>query len=269
MTKITVLSLGAGVQSSALALLAAREDIKPMPDAAVFADTGAESKKTYDYLDMLSKEVPFPIYRTMKDDGLTKHIEQAIENNDRCSNPPLFSEGKGMIFRACTRDYKIRPINSEIRKIGGIKKWGHVKGKLKVDLWIGISKDEMQRQKESLESWIEHRWPLIELGMTRQDCLDWMTENNYPQPPRSACVYCPYRNNKEWKYMKDNQPEDFAEAVRVDKLARKGFKGGTKKLYVHGDRIPLDEVDFSRGKDDNQTYLFHPMQQECDGMCGV
>ena len=39
---IHVLSLGAGVQSSTLALMAAAGEVTPMPTAAIFADTQAE-----------------------------------------------------------------------------------------------------------------------------------------------------------------------------------------------------------------------------------
>jgi hypothetical protein len=42
---LTVLSLGAGVQSSTMALMAAKGEIIPMPDCAIFADTGAEPKQ--------------------------------------------------------------------------------------------------------------------------------------------------------------------------------------------------------------------------------
>ena len=45
-----ILSLGAGVQSSTLALMAVRGEIE-MPEAAIFADTGAEPKSVYEYLD--------------------------------------------------------------------------------------------------------------------------------------------------------------------------------------------------------------------------
>ena len=48
---INVLSLGAGVQSSTMALMAAMGEITPMPDCAIFADTQAEPKSVYDYLD--------------------------------------------------------------------------------------------------------------------------------------------------------------------------------------------------------------------------
>src|SRR5688572_32281679 len=48
-----ILSLGAGVQSTALALLAARGEL-PLPEAAIFADTGWESAVTYAHLDWLT-----------------------------------------------------------------------------------------------------------------------------------------------------------------------------------------------------------------------
>ena len=50
-----VLSLGAGVQSSTLALMAAAGEVTPMPDAAIFADTQAEPAGVYRWLDWLEK----------------------------------------------------------------------------------------------------------------------------------------------------------------------------------------------------------------------
>lgn len=41
-----VLSLGAGVQSTTLALLAAHSVIGPIPDCAIFSDTGWESERS-------------------------------------------------------------------------------------------------------------------------------------------------------------------------------------------------------------------------------
>jgi hypothetical protein len=42
--RLRVLSLGAGVQSTTMALLAAHGEIGPMPDCAIFADTGWEPR---------------------------------------------------------------------------------------------------------------------------------------------------------------------------------------------------------------------------------
>ena len=61
-TKWNVLNLGAGVQSSCLALMAAKGEITPMPDFAVFADTQAEPKQVEDWLEYLQCLLPFPVY---------------------------------------------------------------------------------------------------------------------------------------------------------------------------------------------------------------
>lgn len=62
------MNLGAGVQSSTLALMAARGLVTPMPDFAVFADTQAEPVAVYEWLDWLEKQLPFPVYRVTKGD---------------------------------------------------------------------------------------------------------------------------------------------------------------------------------------------------------
>ena len=51
---LRVISLGAGVQSTTMALLAAHGEIQPMPDAAIFADTGWEPAAVYRHLEWLT-----------------------------------------------------------------------------------------------------------------------------------------------------------------------------------------------------------------------
>ena len=55
---LRILSLGAGVQSSTLALMIEKGEI-PMVDAAIFADVGAEPKKVIKWLDFLKKKFLF------------------------------------------------------------------------------------------------------------------------------------------------------------------------------------------------------------------
>jgi hypothetical protein len=62
------ISLGAGVQSSTLALMAAAGEITPMPEAAVFADTQREPKAVYEWLKWLETQLPFPVLRVTKGD---------------------------------------------------------------------------------------------------------------------------------------------------------------------------------------------------------
>lgn len=62
--RLRVLSLGAGVQSTTLALLAAHGVIGPMPDCAIFADTAWEPQAVYDHLAWLMSPnlLPFPVH---------------------------------------------------------------------------------------------------------------------------------------------------------------------------------------------------------------
>src|SRR5580765_5152088 len=62
MTLLRVISLGAGVQSTTMALMAAHGELTPMPDCAIFADTGAEPAHVYDHLQRLIPKLPFPVH---------------------------------------------------------------------------------------------------------------------------------------------------------------------------------------------------------------
>ena len=55
--RLRVLSLGAGVQSTTLALMAAHGEIGPMPDCAIFADTGWEPNAVYEHLAWLDRRM--------------------------------------------------------------------------------------------------------------------------------------------------------------------------------------------------------------------
>ena len=61
--KLRVLSLGAGVQSTTLALMAAHGEIGPMPDCAIFADTGWEPKAVYEHLAWLRSPNVLPLVK--------------------------------------------------------------------------------------------------------------------------------------------------------------------------------------------------------------
>jgi hypothetical protein len=102
--------------------------------------------------------------------------------------------------------------------------------------------------------------------MTRSDCELWLQRHGYPVPPRSACVYCPYKSNREWRELRDDDPAGWDEAVRVDALIRASVRGAKDPLYVHRSMVPLAQVDLSTAEDHGQVDAF---ANECEGMCGV
>lgn len=261
---LRVISLGAGVQSTTMALMAGLGAIGPMPDCAIFADTGAEPRSVYRHLDWLEGRLPFPTYRVSAGNLRDQILGAAAGHNRMDARPPFFTDG-GMVNRQCTHDFKITPIIRKIRELLGLKKGARGPKEPIVEQWIGISCDEAMRVKPSRLSFIQHRWPLIEAGMHRHHCLRWCEDRGYPRPPKSACTFCPYTDNARWRDMKANDPISFADAVAVDAAIR-AIPGQKHAWFVHRERIPLDQVDLSTAEDRGQLNLFN---NECEGMCGV
>lgn len=254
---IRVLSLGAGVQSSALLLMADAGMFDDRPDVAIFADTGAEPGAVYEWLDWLEQHVTIPIERVQAG-NLRDDIMSATRGERRVSNPPVFvdTDGKaGIVIRGCTRDYKVRPIEKRLRELrhGG-----------KVEQWFGISLDEVQRMRDPRLDWMVNRYPLIDLGMSRHDCLLWLERNGHPTPPRSACTFCPYHSDDEWRRLRDNDPDAWAEAVDVDAAIRDGLPT-RGQAYLHRSLKPLHLVDLATPEDRGQLNF----DDECEGLCGV
>jgi hypothetical protein len=281
-TKWNVLNLGAGVQSSCLALMAAKGEITPMPDFAVFADTQAEPKSVYDWLDWLEKQLPFPVYRVTKG-SLT---EDSLKLTKATKKSKIYKEGEEYIRRLipafglmpngnktiaigrlCTSDYKILPIQKKIIEKCEIRR---SQKECTVTQYIGISWDEMQRMKESRQAWVQLRYPLIERRMTRHKCLQWMKENGYPEPPRSACVYCPFHSDTEWRRLRDNEPDEFQRAIDFDKKLRDIAKKDRvlkMDVFLHRSCKPLAEIDFD--SDEQKGQMQWDFTAECEGMCGL
>jgi hypothetical protein len=170
----------------------------------------------------------------------------------------------GIINRSCTRDFKIDPIRRKVRELLGIT--GKRSPVVPIcEQWIGISLDEASRMKDSREPWQRMRWPLIEQRMSRRDCLGWLERNDYPRPPKSACVFCPFHGDDQWRGL---TPSEFGLAVDVDRRLRSRPAEAYRAkgvLYLHRSGMPLENVDFSTLEDHGQMNFLN----ECEGMCGV
>jgi hypothetical protein len=266
--KLTVLSLGAGVQSTTLALMAARNEI-PAPDCAIFADTGWEPKAVYDHLDRLEAALPFPLYRVSAGNIRDSIVARRNTTGGRFASVPWFTLDptgkKGMGRRQCTSEFKLKPIRQKLRDLVGAVP----RQRLPIDsvnVLIGISTDEVSRMKPSRDRWIKNVWPLIDAGMSRRDCVRWLEERQW-KAPKSACIGCPFHSNAMWRELRDLHPAEWADAVEVDRQLRQGNARGMRaQEYMHAARVPLDKVDLSTSEDRGQSNLFN---NECEGMCGV
>jgi hypothetical protein len=265
-----ILSLGAGVQSTTLALMAAKGEIEA-PDCAIFADTGWEPRAVYEHLDRLEAALPFPVQRVsagnLRDDILAVSRGTWLLRGGR-PQPPLHirnADGsKGFVSRQCTREYKVAPIRHAVKRILGFSGRSRVPAGHIAEQWIGISTDEASRMKPSVDDWITHRWPLIERGMSRVDCVRWLERNGWAAP-KSSCIGCPFHSDAQWRSL---TAEELADAAEVEKALQDGRRHFRLEgmPFFHGSLVPLAEVDFSTDEDRGQGNLFN---NECEGMCGV
>lgn len=132
--------------------------------------------------------------------------------------------------------------------------------------WIGISTDEAHRMRESDVGYMTNRYPLIELGMSRRHCLRWMSDNGYPEPPKSSCTFCPFHSDAHWQDMKENLPGTFAQVVQFEQelqTLQMASEVNPYKGFLHRSLQTIDQVDFTK------TKARSGFGNECEGVCGV
>ena len=271
--RFKVLSLGAGAQSTVLALMAEEgwEGLEK-PDLAIFADTQWEPRAVYDHLEWLKSKLSYKVVTVTAGNIKDNMLRGVNPDGDTFLDVPVFLRNpngtKSVAPRQCTTHYKITPIHREIRKRLKVPAGKRVPKDVQVEMWLGISADESIRVKPSRDEWIDNRYPLIEKSLTRADIYKWFSDRHPDRHlPRSACVGCPYHDDMEWKWLKENEPESFKDAVSVDwslrnvPAARGSLRG---EAYLHKSRRPLGDVDFSQTRDYDDY-----MATECEGLCGV
>lgn len=264
----TYMSLGCGVQSSALLVLAATGQV-PKPELCVFADTGDEPQYVLDYFDILQgygHENGIAVCKTQKGVLSDDYIKKQ-RNGERFASLPLFtmnSDGsQGMLRRMCTREYKIEPVEKFVRTWLGYEPRKRIKEKVRCQM--GISIDEADRMKPARQRWITNTFPLVELNINRKRCSDIVVTAGLPKPRKSACVICPYHSNDYWRALRDEFPAEFQKAVDFDvEIRDMTVRGRREPAFLHRTMVPLSEADLDPMRD--QVDMFG---NECEGMCGL
>ena len=286
-----VVSLGGGVQSTVLVLMADRGVFGPKPDAAVWADTGWEPPEVSEMVEWLGGQVSFPVVTVRSEVGLRDALAGGVDAGGGRAprSVPMFIDGGGMTRRWCTAQHKLGPLHREFKRIAGHER--RMPEGVMVEVWLGMTVDEIFRVKPSRNKWEVKRWPLIEEGMSRADCLSWWEQNRRPGWPdlaRSACVACPYKSDRELLDTALAHPELMADAARVEAAVNvREAEGGFPAVFFHRSRRPLAEVTARLAEADRrQGKMFEAGDavkstadggmagngmwgEECEGMCGV
>ena len=208
MSKLEILSLGGGLQSTAIFCLSKTGKI-PEYDYVIFADTGSEQEHTLQTCSWIEEQC-----QEMK----TEYIE--VRNEDLL---PLHEQYKAwgrvpMVKNPrCTNQWKVRPIRRKVKELvdqSQEKPWAN--------MHLGITSDEAHRARESNVQWLQTKFPLIELGWHRQQCEAFMTRE-FPglQVKKSGCWHCHYQSKKEWAKLRKERPDLFKLALEMEEAAKK------------------------------------------------
>ncbi len=251
--KLTVLSLGAGHDSTALLAELIfndnmRRKIAPERFLVVMSDTGNEHDETYNYIPFLQKlcdthDIEF--YFITKEMGFHSPAWQSLvefyERTRTC--------GSKVFKRSCTDNLKVKVIyrflawwlqqNYGLKKARkqGFYQFKRLFGKLNV--LIGFAKGEEKRiKKREPIKWraecINLQYPLINcLKWSRLDCQriirdEYGLELSLP----TNCKFCPYSRPLELLWLKRFHPEDFSHWVRIERAKLDHFNG--RKGTNHG-----------------------------------
>ena len=229
--------MGAGVQTTALLL-----EWPKSFDCVVFADTGAEQKETYHYIENYLK--PFCLanditWHTVKP---PKTLEQHCLDKKIIPIPTR---------RWCTADFKIKPIKRKLRELGAT-------AKNPITSIIGISYDEGHRA--NFNSDVKYQlmeYPLVDKKITRKMCHDIIEKHGFPQPPKSGCDFCMFFSRNHFRKLSKEDPERFAEIVAMEKNS---YSYG--RYYLKG-KYPLESISSNALLDD-----FTDLKDSCDsGHC--
>jgi hypothetical protein len=268
--KFRILNLGAGVQSSALALMSARGELE-MLDYAIFADTGEESTETYAYLDWLEQQVPFPVLRVRREGlGLGDYLIEGtkLSRVGRQMAPFFTAHPDGMMPKHCSKEFKTRVVQLAMRHLLNLGYGEHGPREPVIEQWLGMTTDETHRVSVSEKRYLHQRYPLIELHMAKRDLYPWYEQRQLTPPPKSSCIFCPLNLPQRLAKLLEH-PIDGPRLVAFDAAIRPGYAGMEGEVYLTRERKPILECDLKTPEQSGQSELDMDGCGDGDSACGV
>ncbi|SRR6266567_8763154 len=218
MTTLKVFSYGGGVQSTAALVLAAQGKIDYK--TFLFCNVGDDSEDpaTLEYVHSVA--MPYAQAHNIAIIELSRNetlLERITGERNRGYVIPAYTETKdgspdgGPGRRSCTADFKVAVVARWLKEHGATKN-------NKAIVALGISLDEAERANYNTKISCQIiEYPLLDLRMDRQQCLNSIASTGLPIPPKSSCYFCPYHSVKTWQEMRTNRPELFKKACDLEK----------------------------------------------------
>lgn len=226
---IQIAAYGAGTDSTGMIIemLARGEKL----DYISFANTEAEKPHTYEFIDIFNEWL-----RKNYGIGITvvkyKSMYASLEDNClRMNALPSIAYGR----KTCSEKWKIRPQDRFFNNQPDCRnEW---KAGRKIIKCIGYDMDEQHRAKPYVHEKYEYRYPLIEWGMEREDCIEVIRKAGLPLPGKSACFFCPSTTLPELYDLRDRYPDLLDRALAMEKNAELTSVKGLGRRFNWGEHL--------------------------------
>jgi hypothetical protein len=237
-------SHGGGVQSTAALVLSAQGRIDY--PTHLFANVGddSEAPETLRYVHEVS--MPYAaehgielheLHRIKRDGTRETLLGRLTKPGSRSLPIPIRMSNGAPGTRSCTIDFKLKVLARWHREHGATDDDPATVG-------IGFTVDEIERVGNARARRGEVvTYPLLDLELNRGDCLALIARAGLPQPPRSACWFCPMHRPSVWAEMRRDDPARFADAVALEALLNERRDTlGRDHVYLTRFAKPLDEA---------------------------
>lgn len=229
-----IVSYGGGVQSFTVLALIAHGKVRK-PAKIVMADMSPYEAETLAFTQKIAQPLAASLglsidiiqpKKSLRDELLKGYVVTPFWWRDERDNKPSLQKR-----RSCTYNYKVKIVNNIIKRY----MWDTI--------WLGISLDESERMRPDDEKLTRGRmrtnyYPLVDLEMSRTDCIAYLTDNGLPIPPKSACDICPF---SDWGRLLKNIAKDNGTYERIQEVQaawHRNPKNQHKYLTVYLDELP-------------------------------
>lgn len=249
---LSAVSYGGGVNSVAVCVgLVARGEI---PDLVMFADTGGERPETYTHIHMMFDWLKGHGVECVTVRNAPASGDKTLEENClRRKELPSLAYG----FKGCSVKWKRQPMDRFLRTQYEPSMRVLASGQ-KVTRIIGIDAGETRRAKLPPDEHFIYRYPLVEWGWDRKDCIAVIEAAKLPIPPKSSCFFCPAMRRDEIRALRVQHPELYKRAVAIEDNAVTHTVVGLGRNW-RWSQVPDDK---------QQMFSFPETQVPCDCMEG-
>ena len=214
-----ILSYGAGVNSTALAILLASEGWR---GPVLFSDTGSEWPETIAYLHRFRGWLAGRGLSLTILDGTWRIGKAKMPLLDYCEHYRLTPFPR---LRWCTSKWKNEPL----------ARWCKKHGYQTTDMMLGISAEEAHRQPKRLR-------PLVDRGIDRAGCERIITNAGLDIPRKSGCYVCPFQRKSQWEELYRHHPALFERVARLEEAATARRADGQITALVSDRRLTLRQL---------------------------